>query len=198
MMHHLQFNWWKYAAIVILSVALWCGIFGVLAAPGQDQQISIVYIGSDLDTQALQSRVQDALSGQQVREVTVTAVLPDEASYKSSLMNYSVSYDIIIIEESSLADKVGQTVFARLTEALLAQFPDAAAYTEQTESGTLPFGLTLYDGTAQTNFSACYAGTECCYVFFSPYSVNFDGLNEYNAGSSTGLKTVQFLLEKLP
>lgn len=199
MKRHLQIHWWKYAAVLLISVLFWNGLFGILAAPKRTQQINILFVGTDLDTQMLQAKLSENLPAS-IREVRVTAVTFDEASYKSKLSAYSVTNDLIIIEQSHLAENVGQNIFARLTDGMLARFPDAAVYTEQVEeSKTLPFGFVLYDGETQNHFSACYSGNELCYVFCSPDSVNFDTLNENGKpGNDAALQTLQYLLEMTP
>lgn len=202
MNRHLQLNWWKYAAVAFAAIALWCGIFSSLSSPAQNEQLSILYMGDALDADGLQAYLQAAMPSitqQTIRKVRVTATVPDGMNSKSLLMTYCASYDLIIIQQSHLAPNVGQTIFARLTEDMLSCFPDAKTYTEPVEGGTLPFGLVLYDGSHQNNFSAFCAGAECCYLFFSPYSVNFDGLNEYGqAGNDAGIATVQLFLEHSP
>lgn len=196
MKRHLQIHWWKYAAVVILSVILWNSLFSALAAPKQTEQINILFVGENLDAEGLRSQLAAVLP-QSIREVAVTTVTFDEASYKNRLSAYSVTNDLIIIEQSHLVENVGQSIFARLTDGMISCFPDAPVYTEQVENGiALVFGFVLYDGETENNFSAYYSGGEKCYVFCSPDSVNFDTLNENGAsGNDCAIQTLHYLLE---
>lgn len=199
MRNHLQFNWWKYLAVIVLPVILWCSVFSAIAEPNSDQQVNVLYVGESLDTQSLRQQLADAmpqLTQQQIKSVAVDTALLDGSSYNALLTARCFDYDILILEESSLQKNTGQTVFTRLTSKLLEQFPNTPHYTEEVEDGgTLAFGLVLYDGTAENTFSACYTGSQTCYLFISPYSVNFDTLNENGtAGNDAALKAAQYLL----
>lgn len=198
MRSYLQYNWWKYLFIVLIPIILWCSIFSSLKAPSPEQRVHILYVGKDLDTQKLQSRLTAALPGltpQQLKAVSVTAADPQHLSY-STLDARCFDYDILIFQQSSMPENVGQAVFVRLTDALLAQFPYGVYYQENVEeAGILTYGFTISPADS-TPFTDCYVGDENCYLFISPRSVNFDTLNENGrAGNDGGLKAAQYLLE---
>lgn len=199
MKRHFQLHWIKYAAVILISVLFWNSLFSLLAAPKQTQRINVLFVGEHLDAQALQKKLSDILP-QSIREVNVTTVTFDEASYKSKLSTYSVTNDLIIIEQSHMAENVGQSIFARLTDGMIARFPDTALYTEQIDEHiALVFGFVLYDSKTENHFSACYSGSDKCYVFCSPDSVNFDTLNEKGKpGDDAALQALQYLLEMTP
>ena len=194
MKRHLQFHWWRYAAVILVSVIFWNSLFSALAAPKQTERINVLFVGEHLDAQALQTSLSSVLP-ESIREVTVTAVTFDRASYKPKLSSYAVTNDLVIIEESHMLENVGQSIFARLTDGMLARFPDTPVYTEQVEDQvTLSFGFVL--GNTNNHFSACYSGSDPCYVFCSPDSVNFDTLNENGKpGNDGALQALQYLLE---
>ena len=201
MRNHLQYNWWKYLAIVLIPITLWCTIFSTLKAPQPDERVNILYIGSHLDAGSLQSQLTTALPNlteQPLRSVTVTVADGKELSY-STLDVRCFDYDILIFEESSMPENVGQAVFVRLTDSLLEQLPHTAAYQEAvSDAGILTYGFQITPA-GKTRFNACYSGSQCCYLFISPRSVNFDTLNENGRpGNDGGLKAVQYLLEILP
>lgn len=200
MKNHLQFNWWKYLIIMILPIIVWCGIFDALAAPKPNEKVSILFIGEALDSQKLQQELWQVLpqrTEQPLREITVETALPREAAYQGQLTAWSLQYDIIIIPKDYMRQFLGQSVFVRLTQEMLRQFPAVTPYEEFIEDGTsLPFGLTLFDGTQQNRFAGCYADNQACYLFISPYSVNFNTLNEAGkAGDDAALQAVLYLLE---
>lgn len=203
MKHHLQFNWWKYLLAFLLPILLWTGVFQSMATPGPTQRLNVLYVGQGLDAVALQQQLSAQLptrTSQPIRSLTVDTASLDGNAYHSILSARSITYDMIIIEESSLVKNTGQSVFTRLTQELLAQFPNAVPYTEEIEDGsTLTFGLVVYDGTGNNRFSACYQGDQRCLLFISPYSENFNALNENGVtGNDAALKAVQYLLEEAP
>ena len=199
MRNRLQFHWWKYLVVILLPIVLWTSVFSSLQAPTPEQRVHILYVGKSLDTQKLQDQLTTALPGlttQPLKSVTVTASDTQALSY-NTLDVRCFDYDILIFEESSMPQNVGQAVFVRLTDALLKQFLNGIYYQENVEdAGILTYGFVI-SPTDQTPLTDCYSGTENCYLFISPRSVNFDTLNENGrAGNDAGLKAAQYLLEK--
>lgn len=196
MKHHLQFNWWKYLLLLLIPIIFWCTVFGAIKKPNPDQRVHILYIGSNLDAEALQAQVKTALpdlTDQSLKAVTVTVASPEERSYVT-LEVRCFDYDILIFEQSSMPENVGQAVFVRLTDALIAQFPEAALYQEDVaDAGILTYGFAI---EKRARFGAYYTGSEPCYLFVSPRSENFDTLNENGrAGNDAALRLAQYLLE---
>ena len=199
MKNHLQFNWWKYLAILLIPIIVWCSIFSAMKKPEAYQRVHILYIGSALDAEGLQAQLERALpdlTDQQLKNVTVTIASPVENSYVT-LEARCFDYDILIFEQSSMPENVGQAVFVRLTEALIAQFPEATLYQEDVaDAGILTYGFQL---EKSSRFGAYYTGNAPCYLFVSPRSENFDTLNENGrAGNDAALRFAQYLLEIAP
>jgi hypothetical protein len=44
MKQYLQYNWWKYLAIFLIPMILWCSVFEVLQKPAAHQRMRILYI----------------------------------------------------------------------------------------------------------------------------------------------------------
>ncbi len=198
MKHHLQYNWWKYLLVALVPTILWCSIFSSLKAPAPQERIHILYVGANMDTQKLEQDLAatlPALTDQPLKAITVEAT--EEIPSYSTLDVRCFDYDILIFEKSSMPENVGQAVFVRLTESLLAQFPEAAYYQEDVaDAGVLTYGFSIAPGS-NLHLAKYYTGTEQCYLFISPRSVNFDTLNENgSAGNDGALKAVQYLLEK--
>lgn len=196
MKHHLQFNWWKYLLLLLIPIIFWCSVFGAMKKPAAHQRVHILYIGSNLDAEGLQTQLQSAypdLTDQQLKAVTVTVAVPGESSY-IALEARCFDYDILIFEQSSMPENVGQAVFVRLTDDLVAQFPEAALYQEDVaDAGILTYAFRL---EKNSRFGAHYTGSEPCYLFISPQSKNFDTLNENGrAGNDAALRLAQYLLE---
>lgn len=90
---------------------------------------------------------------------------------------------------------VGRIVDLHLSPALFKKQLDRLYQEDVTDAGVLTYGFQL-DPAAQNPFAAHYNGSEKCCLFVSPYSVNFNALNEYGtAGNDGALKAAQYLLE---
>lgn len=203
MKNHLQMNWWKYLLIILLPVIMWCSIFNAMTASHTTERVNVLYLGEGLDSATLQQQLAEALpqlTRQAISAVAVdTMVLRD--NYSGTLLTARCfDYDILILQQDYMAENIGQGVFTRLTQQMLSQFPNARLYTEQTEdAGALAFGFVLYDGQGESPFARCYTGSQNCYLFISPYSENFDGLNESGAaGNDAALKAAQYLMGETP
>lgn len=197
MKEHLQFHWWHYLLLLILIVLFWTGIFQALAQPKPEQRLSVLYIGSQLDTQNLEKELTQALpelTGQTLLEIRVVNEHPDRRQYATYLEARCFDYDLIIIQQEYMEENIGQNAFVRLTDQLLAQLPGAWLYQESVgEYGVLTYGFVAESNSRLLSF---YSGESPCYLFVSPQSVNFDTLNEKGqAGCDAGLRTLKYLLE---
>lgn len=197
MRSHFQLHWWKYLPVILLPIFIWCNLFQAAAKPKANEQVNILFIGQEFDCDMLQDAVTAALperTAQSIRSVTVSQITLPETGYASLLTARCFDYDILIFAESCMPKNIGQDVFVRLTEPLLAQFPDEAPYTEVIPEGDcLSYGLWI---SPDARFMEYYAGTDRCCLFVSPYSVNFDTLNETGTvGQNAALKCAQYLLE---
>ena len=106
-------------------------------------------------------------------------------------MLFRSEYDLIVIEESCLPEKVGQRVFREFSPELVSLFSAAPFYEETVENAEKNFGFLLEPGE-KTNFSAFYSGNNTCYLFFSPESVNCNP-----SGNDAALKAAYYLMEPI-
>lgn len=197
MRSHFQLHWWKYLPVILLPIFIWCSLFEAATKPAANEQVNILFVGEQLDCAQLQEVLMAALpecTSQAIRSVTVSQITLPETGYASLLTARCFDYDILIFTERYMPENIGQDVFVRLTDPLLAQFPGESPYTEVIPEGDiLTYGLWVSPGARFVNF---YTGTENCCLFISPYSVNFDTLNETGtAGQNAALKCAQYLLE---
>ena len=202
MRKQFQFTWWKYLIAILIPIILWCSVFDILAQPKKNQQLSILYVGSDLDTDSLRQQIVNtlpSLTDQSIKEISVDAVSPQNMDSLSVLTARTFEYDILIFQESSILPNMGQNVFWSLPDDLMSHFSGISPYREDTEAGSLPYGFLLCDGKTANSFSACYSGTETCYLFLSPKSENLDTLNQNGKkGDDAALRIAQYLLEITP
>lgn len=190
MKQYLQYNWWKYLAILLIPILLWTTVFGILQKPAAHQRLHILYIGEKLDTAALEQQLSAALptlTTQQLKEIRVNTERPELTSLGTLLSARIFSYDIIILEQSYMQDSIGQTCFSPLPDALTDHFPNI--YWENETAYALLAG-------ESSRFSDFYTGEQDCYVFISPESVNFGGLSgNGSSGNDAALQAVYYLLE---
>lgn len=183
MKRHLQYNWMKYLAVLLLPLLVWPTAFHLREQQLQDRQLSILFVGEGLDC----AQLQDTLAGQLHTAVRVTQAVPGILPYHEFLTAQCFSYDILVLSEDWMQESVGQRFFSRVPDALAARFPDAQPYQETVEGTPLLFGYVLEDSA---QFSACLSGTVRCYLFFSPES------SRLGADDDVAVQAAQFLLEE--
>lgn len=190
MKQYLQYNWWKYLAIILIPIILWCSIFEILQKPAAHQRMRILYIGENLDAAALQQKLSSALptlTDQPLREIRVK----NEQHCDSTMLTARCfEYDLILIEASCLPEKLGQRVFRELSPELIPLFSTVSLYRETVESKEKNYGF-LLEPDGKTVFSSCYSGKDTCYLFFSPESVNCNPAG----GNDAALKAAYYLME---
>lgn len=196
----IQSHWGKYLAVILIPIVLWAAIFSVLKKPASNEKLSILFVGSELDSGSLRQTVEQVLpelSDQKLQKITVAQAVPGNMSYFDFMRSQSFRYDIIIMTQSQFRENTGQSLFPALSKALQDAFPHAQLYTESTtDLGELPYGLILRDGLQKNRFSSFYSGNEICYLFFSPDTVNLAGKNGIGSPSDDcALKIAEYLLE---
>lgn len=202
MKKHLQRNWWKYLAVIILPVIVWTTVFSLRSRPDSRQRLRILYVGEGLNTAALQADLQSilpSLTSQTVKEITVTQEAPVGMAYGEWLISRQFSYDILIFSEPWCTENIGRNYFSRMTDSLLSRFPSAAQYCETVDGRSLTYALVLCDGSVQTRFCE-YLETEKtpCFLFFSPESDHLgaeNGKGEQTDGAA--IAAAQYLSEEI-
>lgn len=196
---HLQYDWWKYVAVLLVPLVLWCSVFSILKRPKANERLHILFLGDGLNTQQMTQDLEQYLqenTSQELKSVQVTMAEYSEENYASQLMAATYSYDIIIISENQMQDTVGQDHFFVLPEAL--QGTEITFYEESANDKDLPFGAVICDGIQQNSFGKYYSGTEKCYIFISPQTENLYPLNtKSRAEDNATMIAWQWLMEKL-
>lgn len=193
---HLQYAWWKYMAVLLIPLVLWCSVFSVLKKPNTNERLHILFLGAGLDTAAMEQELKNYLQDQTTQELkTVQIAVAEYAdeSYANQLMAATYAYDIIIISQKQMKNAVGQGYFFVLPE----QLRTDSLYEETVDGEKMSFGAVIFDGVQKNTFGKYYSGTEYCYAFISPQTVN---LYPLNAGSREGDNAAviawQWLMEK--
>lgn len=193
---HLQYDWWKYVAVLLIPLILWCSVFSVLKKPKANERLHILFLGTDLNCQAMEQELTAYLqenTAQKLKSVQVTMTEYTDENYANQLMAAAYSYDIIIISENQMKDTVGQDNFFVLPESL--QGAETELYEETVNDAALPFGAVLQAGSS---FGKYYSGTQKCCAFISPQTENLYPINAKSGeGDNATVIAWQWLMEKL-
>lgn len=193
---HLQYDWWKYVAVLLIPLILWCSVFSIMKKPNANERLHILFLGTGLNCQAMEQELTVYLqenTAQKLKSVQVTMAEFSEENYANQLMAATYSYDIIIISDNQMKDTVGQDYFFVLPESL--QGAEVELYKETVNNRVLPFGAVLSD---ESSFGKYYSGTQKCYAFISPQTENLYPVNtKSEEGDDATVIVWQWLMEKL-
>ena len=193
---HLQYDWWKYVAVLLIPLILWCSVFSIMKKPKANERLHILFLGTGLNCQAMEQELTAYLqenTAQKLKSVQVTMAEFSEENYANQLMAATYSYDIIIISDNQMKDTVGQDYFFVLSENL--QGVEMELYKETANNKVLPFGAVLSD---ESSFGKYYSGTQKCYAFISPQTENLYPVNTKSGeGNNATVIAWQWLMEKL-
>lgn len=187
-----------YIAVILIPVVLWCAIYSVLDDPADNEKFSILYVGDGLDCEGLSDFVSDVLAHAELRSVSVDSTTVPDGLYYEYLQTRCYDYDLIIISEENMRTGVGRVVFEReiMFEKYGELLPAGELYYENAGGADLPFGYASGAGCGDALSRYLEAG-EVCYVFISPRSVNFGGINgEGEESDDLGLEALRALIEK--
>lgn len=194
---HMQYNWWKYLLVILAAIILWCTVFRALAQPKDNEKLNVLFVGEGLDTKKLEQTVTGMLpqlTDQFVRQVKVTQTRLEGREAYEILQMRTYEYDIVIISQSCLQENMGNALFSgAMTEKMQAHFAGVQFHAEPQGERMVPSGIVL---DPDSGFCAFYNGQETCYLFASPQSVNFDGLNGLGqAGDDCALRIMEYFVE---
>ena len=193
---HLQYDWWKYVAALLIPLILWCSVFSIMKKPKANERLHILFLGTGLNCQAMEQELTVYLqenTAQKLKSVQVTMAEFSEENYANQLMAATYSYDIIIISDNQMKDTVGQDYFFVLPESL--QGAEVELYEEAVHEKLLPFGAVLSD---ESSFGKYYSGTQKCYAFISSQTENLYPVNtKSEEGDDATVIVWQWLMEKL-
>lgn len=195
---HLQYHWWKYVAVLIVSVILWCSVFNTLAKPAQNECLNILFVGEDINTEHMKETVEAKLvhlTDQDVKQIKVSQLSISGQDLLQVLQSRFYEYDLVIISQSHMQDNMGVTLYYESMKSTLSErFADFDFYAEIGQDYAAIYGVQLMaDRGAFWDF---YNGSETCYCFPSPNSVNFGGLNgKGNQNDDCALVIMEYLIK---
>lgn len=193
---HLQYRWWQYVVLAILSIAVWTAVFDGLAKPARNEKVGIVFFGDALDAPALHAELSAAigsLTQQEIAYVDVSQTLVDRAQLGTVLMARTYDYDLLVLSAETADMLAAYGFFSPLPD----DRKDIPTYSQEKDGTSVAYGLELYRPGSQNRFSAFCSGEQTYYVFLSKESVNLAGLNGNGAPEDdAALRMLEYLLEE--
>ena len=193
---HLQYGWWQYALLVILSVLLWTAVFDALAKPERNEKAGIVFFGDGLDASGLQADLSAAiadLTGQEITYVDVYQTFVSSENLGQILMARTYDYDLLVLTSEYVDQLSAYGFFCELPDNL----QSGDIYTQEKDGQKVSYGIKIYEPGCQNRFSAFCSGEQAYYVFLSKESVNLAGLNgNGRQNDDAALRMLEYLLEE--
>ena len=193
---HLQYSWWKYVLLAVVSVMLWTAVFDTLGRPAKNEKVGIVFFGDSLDVTALHADLTDAVDGltqQEIDYIDISQTFADHEHLGQILMARTYDCDLLILPAELVDGLSAYGFFMPLPESL----QSTNTYTQEKDGETLAYGLEIYSPERQNRFSSFCSGDQTYYVFLSKESVNLAALN--GNGTQTddaALRILEYLLEE--
>lgn len=193
---HLQYHWWKYVLLAVLSVMIWNSVFDTLAKPARNEKVGIVFFGDSLDVPALHADLSAAiedLTQQKISLVDVSQTIADREHLGAILMARTYDYDLLVLSAEAVDPLSAYGFFMPLPES----WKGIPTYTQEKDGKAVAYGLEIYRPGSQNRFSSFCSGEQTYYVFLSKESVNLGGLNGNGAPEDdAALQMLKYLLEE--
>lgn len=193
---HLQYHWWQYVLLAVLSIMIWTSVFDVLAKPARNEKVGIVFFGDTLDVTALHTDLTDAidrLTQQEISYVDVSQTIADRTHLATVLMARTYDYDLLVLPAETMDMLSAYSFFSPLPD----NWKDTPTYSQETGGTSVAYGLEIYRPGSQNRFSAFCSGEQTYYVFLSKESVNLAGLNGNGTPTDdAALRMLEYLLEE--
>ncbi|MBO5078377.1 MAG: hypothetical protein J6B67_01680 [Oscillospiraceae bacterium] len=196
MTSHLQYHWWQYVLLAVISIMVWTAVFDTLAQPAKNEKVGIVFFGDGLDTAGLHaelSGVMDSLTRQEIDYVDVSQTIVDHEQLGAVMMARAYDYDLLVLTAETADRLSAYGFFAPLPD----DWKDIPTYSQEKDGTTVAYGLEIYRPGSQNRFSQFCSGEQTYYVFLSKDSVNLAALNGNGAPEDdAALQMLNYLLEE--
>lgn len=193
---HLQYHWWQYVLLAVLSVMIWTAVFDGLAKPARNEKVGIVFFGDTLDVTALHTDLTDAidsLTQQEIAYIDVSQTIADRTHLATLLVARTYDYDLLVLTAEAVDMLSAYGFFSPLPD----NWKDIPTYSQEKDGTSVAYGLEIYRPGSQNRFSSFCSGEQTYYVFLSKESVNLAGLNGNGAPSDdAALRMLEYLLEE--
>ena len=193
---HLQYHWWQYVLLTVLSIMIWTAVFDGLAKPARNEKVGIVFFGDTLDVTALHTDLTDAidsLTQQEIAYIDVSQTIADRTHLATLLVARTYDYDLLVLTAEAVDMLSAYGFFSPLPD----NWKDIPTYSQEKDGTSVAYGLEIYRPGSQNRFSSFCSGEQTYYVFLSKESVNLAGLNGNGAPSDdAALRMLEYLLEE--
>ena len=193
---HLQYHWWQYVLLTVLSIMIWTAVFDSLAKPARNEKVGIVFFGDTLDVTALHTDLTDAidsLTQQEIAYIDVSQTIADRTHLATLLVARTYDYDLLVLPAEAVDMLSAYGFFSPLPDI----WKDIPTYSQEKDGTSVAYGLEIYRPGSQNRFSSFCSGEQTYYVFLSKESVNLAGLNGNGAPSDdAALRMLEYLLEE--
>lgn len=193
---HLQYHWWQYVLLTVLSIMIWTAVFDGLAKPARNEKVGIVFFGDTLDVTALHTDLTDAidsLTQQEIAYIDVSQTIADRTHLATLLVARTYDYDLLVLPAEAVDMLSAYGFFSPLPDI----WKDIPTYSQEKDGTSVAYGLEIYRPGSQNRFSSFCSGEQTYYVFLSKESVNLAGLNGNGAPSDdAALRMLEYLLEE--
>ncbi len=199
---HLQYNWWKYLAVILVPVILWCWVFSAVAQPKGHERLHVLFIGDELDGLQLQRDLEEVLptlTEQKIKQVKVVSDFIPSNYYGTKMTTNTYEFDLIIVSQRFMRENTGQFFRVLPNGGSLPGFGELGIHKETPPDvgSELAFGIVLWEQGMENRFGSYYSGSEKCYIFLSPQSENLAPLyNDCSEGNDAATQALKFLLGK--
>ncbi len=187
---HLGYRWYFYLLILLAAVVLWTSVYGILAKPNANEQLTVSYFGEDYNGTSLEQDIIKVLP--EITEQKIKKVLYDGVAYKDNsyfgqmLQTRLFSSDIMIFESGIVDGEFINMSFRPLTAELEAELSAAGAEIYRVDG--VAYGVSL---EKSSNFSKYYEGELSCFALFAPYSENMAGA--YGIGNESDGAAIELM-----
>ena len=138
---HLQYDWWKYAAVILVPLILWCSVFSALKKPKANERLHVLVLGEGLDIAAMERELTDYLEAnleQPLKSVKVAMAEYTQDMFENQMMAATYAYDILLISREQMRQDIGRSYFFVLPQQL--QTDGISLYEETVDGEQRPFG----------------------------------------------------------
>ena len=161
---HLAYSWWGYLLLAAAVSTLWWQLFRAASQPKENEALLISFIGTAVDTDAIEAQFKAALPALTQQEVKLVTVehLRGEDSYTLSQLLFSrcLSADVVVMGREAMFEGIGDGYFAPLEEAEIVSALGGVSFYRE---GDAAYGIELPGADA--------------WLFFTVNSPNAGGLN---------------------
>lgn len=192
---HFQYGWIGYVAIAAAVILIWLMLFGFVGKVPTGQRLNVSVFGKEFNAEKLATDLTDGNVFSENKPMKIS--VQTEYDENKNMLLYTLGVravgetDVIIIEEQYLSENFGHTYFSEISKDIAEKyFGGKELYSED---GDL-FGVLVYDGYEQNNFTKYYGGEERCYAFITGGCRTAGTINGGLEGNDAAFDLILFLM----